>query len=221
LNTRYKIFYIFAAAILTITVLRMFFLASYGGKSYRQEADNTSAHHGELSAIRGRIYDENDQLLAWSERSCDLLFRAEYSNDNDFENMCRDLKKHFPHQLLQNLSRRYSSVVKYDLTAAELTAADRLCSIYPALEIELRWERRIKHHRPELGEVRQENGTEYGISGWEKEFDDILRGQPGKFKVMLDRRGRWIDSTFRIVQASRNGQDIYLSDEKAHDDQPQ
>jgi cell division protein FtsI/penicillin-binding protein 2 len=61
---------------------------------------------------------------------------------------------------------------------------------------------------------------EHGISGWEKEFDHILRGTPGTFTVMLDRRGRWINSTFRIVTPPSGGKDIYLSEllpEKDHE----
>ena len=191
----------------------MLFLASAAGESYRQEAMKTALHTGELSAIRGRIYDNNDQLLAWSERSCDLIYYAGRDSGNDFDAMCKALKKHFPPQLVDKIVSSRTSVIKFDLTANELAAADRLCNIYPALEIELRWERRIKYDHPQLGKVRQINGIERGISGWEAEFDDTLRGHPGKFSVMLDRRGRWIDSTFRITQPSRSGQDVYLSEE--------
>ena len=44
------------------------------------------------------------------------------------------------------------------------------------------------------------------------EYDHLLRGTPGKFTVMLDRHGKWINQTFRIITPPAAGQDIYLSD---------
>jgi cell division protein FtsI/penicillin-binding protein 2 len=97
-------------------------------------------------------------------------------------------------------------------TAAELEKADRLCEKYPGLHIKLRWERRIAANQQEMiGEVRQINGVEVGISGLEKKYDSLLRGTPGQFTVMLDRHGHWINSTFRIVKAAENGEDLLLT----------
>ena len=104
-------------------------------------------------------------------------------------------------------------IIKYNLTAAELAKADELSNHCSEFNVELRWERFHKEFSNEIGEVRQINGMESGISGLEKEYDHLLRGQPGKFTVMLDRHGKWINQTFRIVTPPVAGKDIYLSDE--------
>ena len=189
----------------------MFFLASYRGKSYRQEADNTSAHHGELSAIRGRIYDENDRLLAWSERSYDLILKARGTPEEE-KHLQRLLKKNF-NFTLPGKETTLPIIIKYALTGDELEKADDLAEKYPSLAVELRWERRCSAIDPRLGKVRQTGGTEEGISGWEKKFNDRLRGKEGTFSVMCDRRGRWMNSTFRIITPPQSGEDIYLSEE--------
>ena len=107
----------------------------------------------------------------------------------------------------------YPQILKYNLTASELEKADMLAELYSNIDVELRWERRCRYFVPELGEVRQTDGTEVGISGWEKRFNDRLSGKAGTFTVMLDRYGKWLNSTFRITQAAVNGEDIFLSEE--------
>ena len=92
----------------------------------------------------------------------------------------------------------------------ELELADALTQEYPELEIRLRWERRRRADAPYCGEVGQVNGMEQGLSGLELEHDAVLRGTPGRYTVMLDRQGRWLDATFRIVTPARPGRDLFL-----------
>lgn len=108
-------------------------------------------------------------------------------------------------------------IIKYNLTADELARADELSSRCSEFDVELRWERFHKEFNKEIGEVRQISGMESGVSGLEKEYDHILRGTPGKFTVMLDRHGKWINQTFRIITPPTPGKDIYLSNEDGDD----
>ena len=75
LNSTRKLFFIFIALLLTIAAARMIFLAGSGGRVYRQESAKLSQRSGKLTAIRGRIFDRSDQLLAWSERCYDLVLQ--------------------------------------------------------------------------------------------------------------------------------------------------
>ena len=81
---------------------------------------------------------------------------------------------------------------------------------FPELDIRLRWERRRGEGMPDVGSVRQSDGMELGVSGAELRHDAVLRGTPGRYTVMLDRKGRWIDSTFRILIPPRAGNDVTL-----------
>ena len=72
MNKRFTIFLSLSAAILLLLLTRMAMLAGLSGKDYRAESGRISEKTGELSAIRGRIFDEKENLLVWSERCYDL-----------------------------------------------------------------------------------------------------------------------------------------------------
>lgn len=215
MDNRRKVFFILSALLFAVLLCRMLFLAGSGGGSYRQSAGKTSHTTGLLSAIRGRIFDRHDKLIAWSERCYDLTV-IQLPED-------KKRRQHLQNVLFAAMqikidwdkfnSDTLPAVIKFNLTAAELASADTLTEKYSEFDVDLRWERRRSAAIPELGEVRQTDGMEHGVSGWEKEFDHILRGKPGTFSVMLDRHGKWVNSTFRIITPPCNGTDVYLSEE--------
>ena len=220
MSKRHKIFFVLSALFFAVLLWRMLFLAGSGGDDYRQIVGKISEKTGHLSAIRGRIFDKNNNLLAWSERCYDLQLNELPQDTKRLKTINAQLNKLFGCTLdkvkLHNAA--LPLVVKYNLTADELAGADALAEQYSEFEIILRWERRNSIHTPELGEVHQINGMEYGISGWEKEFDHILQGTPGTFTVMRDRHGRWVNSTFRIIKPPTGGSDVYLSDQEPEAD---
>ncbi len=216
MDRRHKLFFIAVLLLLLIIILRMALLAgNYGGK-YRRDAQKISQKTGKLAAIRGRIYDQKDQLLVWSERCYDLVLQPGAVDDEIRKKIQLDLHKKMNLPLEKySFENNYPLVLKYNLTAAELCAADELSRKYRHLSVELRWERRIADSSFDCGEVRQINGMEVGISGLEKKFDKLLRGTPGEFTVMLDRHGNWMNSTFQITVPPRRGEDIFLEEDSS------
>lgn len=210
MSKRRNIFLLFCAALVLVIFFKLLYLAGPGGAAYRAEALKISHKTGELAAIRGRIFDSNGELIVWSERSYDLFFNARKLPLDRRKMLNKVLRSTLIAGLPLQLPQ-HSGVLKYNLTADELATADELSSLYPEFSVELRWERISLHPPPQLGEVRQQDGMEHGISGWEQKYESKLRGQPGAFSVMLDRRGRWINPTFRIIKPPVPGQDIYLN----------
>ena len=222
MDSRHRVFFTGLALAAAVIVLRMLFLAASGGRDYRAEGNAIAEEKGKLPAIRGRIFDKNDSLLAWSERCYDLILKSRGTTAEE-EHLQRYLKKNFNFSL-PGRETVLPIIIKYNLTGDELEKADDLSEKYPFLAVELRWERRYSAFDPRLGEVRQTGGIEEGISGWEKEFNTRLRGKEGTFTVMRDRRGRWMNSTFRIVTPPQSGEDIFLnthSDGSSTDEQTQ
>lgn len=214
MTTRHKIFFYLALLLVSLLLLRLFYLAGPPGDSLRNEAENIAVYEGVIPAIRGRIFDKSGQLLAWSERCYDLTFHARKANLSDTTKLLAAIRQIPDCSSTTAQQLTHDRVIKYNLTGSELIEADKLCRIHPALTVDLRWER---HHSDAeatdiLGEVRQINGMEIGISGIELEFEDDLHGTAGKFIVMLDRHGRWLDQTFQIIQNPCNGDDIVLTD---------
>lgn len=218
LNKRCIIFLSASAAILLLLVVRMAMLAGAYGRNYRSESSRISEKKGEISAIRGRIFDEKEEVLVWSERCYDLTLDARNITGQRYSVIHKTYRKIFAGENMPELKPGALQVIKYNLTASELARADELSSSCGEFNVELRWERFQREFSNEIGEVRQINGMESGISGLEKEYDHLLRGQPGKFTVMLDRHGRWINQTFRITTPPVAGKDIYLSDEDGDGD---
>lgn len=217
MDKRHTIFLSAAAAILLLLAVRMAMLAGSSGKDYRFESGRISEKTGEISAIRGRIFDEKENLLVWSERSYDLTVDTRNMTDQRYR-LIRSLYRNiFAGENMPELVPECFQIIKYNLTAEELARADELSSRCSEFDVELRWERFHKEFNKEIGEVRQISGMESGVSGLEKEYDHILRGTPGKFTVMLDRHGKWINQTFRIITPPAPGKDIYLSNEDGDD----
>ena len=210
MTRRHKLFLLLAAAALLVIGARHAYLAGPGGEDLRREAARISRREGELSAIRGRLLTPDGQVAAWSERCYDLIWMASPADLRRVEEIrAALLQAFFPAGAPERLPAP-GTPVKYELTARELEIADALAQEFPELDIELRWERRHGENAPGVGAVRQVHGMERGVSGAELRYDAILRGTPGRYTVMLDRRGRWIDSTFQILTPSRPGKDVTL-----------
>ena len=65
--------------------------------------------------------------------------------------------------------------------------------------------------RRRLGEIRWEGGRSVGISGLEREHDALLAGQPGLYRVLVDKRGQWVPETWQVLQPMRAGYDVHLA----------
>lgn len=199
-----------AAAALLIIGGRHAYLAGPGGAALRAEAARVACFEGELSAIRGRILTPEGKVAAWSERCYDLIWVKTSAGPRRTAEVRAALVRRFFSDAPDRVPAP-GAPVKYELTMRELEAADLLTQEYPELDIRLRWERRRGEGGPDVGSVRQRDGMEQGVSGAELRYDAVLRGTPGRYTVMLDRKGRWIDSTFRIVTPPRAGDDVTLS----------
>lgn len=211
MSARHKILFAAALVILLVILCRMAYLAGPAGQRFRDAANKAAREEGILSAIRGRIFSADGKLLAWSVRRYDLVWKQiKHPILPEREQELRRALKEILSADITIVPPQPGAVIKYDLTINELEAADKLAQEYKELDVHLRWERCFDKPSGELGEVRQEKGQEIGISGYEAQYDAQLRGTPGVYSVMLDRRGRWIDSTFRIKQQPQNGQDVYL-----------
>ena len=54
-------------------------------------------------------------------------------------------------------------------------------------------------------------GRLVGLDGEERMLDRKLAGREGRFKVMLDKNGRWVDGTLKMLEQPKGGDDICLN----------
>ncbi|MFA4944242.1 MAG: hypothetical protein WC789_06020 [Lentisphaeria bacterium] len=169
---------------------------------------------GEIPAPRGRILDRYGRPLAWSTRHFTLAWTVP-ADARAAEEEAAVLQSWLPRaKLPPELVPGQRLRIQAGLTSGEVEQAHRLRSGMVGLEVESQV-RRQRLSLPAVaalvGEVRiLPDGREVGVSGLEKEWDARLRGQPGRFKVMVGRDGRWRKETWQKLREMEPGYDVYV-----------
>jgi cell division protein FtsI (penicillin-binding protein 3) len=184
----------------------------------RHLADMTRAsiYEGVIPAKRGRLLDRNGVPLAWSQRRFSLTWRVPSDRDAAHSELAR-ITSALPGLRVGDDglpgAPGASVTLSRDLTVSEASALASLCAELGGLSLTGTFVRRHslagKGGR-QLGRVARVDGTEVGVSGYELTHDAFLRGRPGMFRVMVDKRGQWIPETWEKVRDMRPGYDVYL-----------
>lgn len=158
---------------------------------------------------RARLLDADNVPLAWSERYFDLIWQEPAAPSSGA--LCKLASEL---ALPMELEAEGSTwILHRDLTPEELLKTAPVLQKHPALHIRSRLERiavNIPELREKIGKTELRQGALQGISGWELQYDAQLRGIPGKYEVMLDRRRRWIDNTWNLITPAVPGRDVRL-----------
>ena len=160
-----------------------------------------------IPAGRGSILDKNNVPLAWSERHFELL-SALPSGEHFSSRQQERLREIFPHRVFSTVTGG-SSVLCPRLTPREIDALEPLIRRGFPLKIRPKTRRLTVSSaelEKQLGSVR--DGV--GISGWERKYDHLLRGQDGRGRIMLDRRRNWIYSTWQTAVSPVRGRDVIV-----------
>ena len=204
MSVRSRLIIIFLTCWFAIIIVRMAYLASGFSSRFRIESEAVSGKLYKIQAHRGAIYDAKNRKLVWSEK----FYRLTVSGTLD-ENETEQLKN-----LLSE--RELPQTIPLDhqidhLTAKELLDVEKLVKNTPALHLSsVNVRRRID--APGInklaGTVSEKDGS--GVSGWEKQYDNILRGTDGELRVTRDRMGRWLKGSGEIKKMPVPGRDVKL-----------
>ena len=185
---------------------------------YLEAMQREAVFEGVVPAARGRILDRDSRVLAWSDR----VFAVHWRVPRDAAQaitllalldaqpwLTATLPRPLPPTALGTRLE-----LAQDLPAERAVRLETLADQVPGLEITSGFRRHLAPEpgwREYIGRVAQgADGSEVGLSGAEREYDDILRGLPGAFHVMLDKDGRWLPETWRKVGDLRPGLDVQL-----------
>ena len=185
--------------------------AVYFGAVVRDRYLKSSVHLSErvvnIPARRGSILDRNGIKLIWSERFFDLW--CTLPSNKKFTTIQLDvIKKALPERKIEPGPGKFQ--IASGLTAVETLAVEPLIRRGYPLQIRTI----VKRQKIDNAAVVRKAGyirNGRGISGWEKEYDDILRGVNGKGQVSVDRRQNWIPGSFKLLTPPRHGKDVSLS----------
>ena len=199
---------IFGAGFLTCAV-RGCRLAGPERAAIIARGEKTARVHRNLPAKRGRILDREGKVLVWSEIYFDLRYNADGENELS-EDEQQTLIALFGKVDIQ---AGPGAVLRRHLTPGELLALEPLLRRGAPLKVAVRHERMLCNSdavRRLAGTVEVRQGTQCGVSGWELEHELTLRSVPGEYSVLLDRFGKYMPKSFRLISKPQEGRDVRL-----------
>lgn len=179
---------------LAIAGIRTWQIAVWQRNDFLKAGENVARFVGNIPPQRGKIIDRNGVALAWNERFYDLVADLEEGESyTDFER--QEILRRFPK------ANWRLKTLKTGLSPAEVMDLEKLISGGVRVKIVPRNER-IMINSPELRLKLQE---------LDRKYDATLRGEPGKFQVLLDHYHQWIPSTWELLSPPVPGLDLQLN----------
>jgi penicillin-binding protein 2 len=188
---------------------RLVYLQIFCYGEFEQKAQHQQHRTVEVSAKRGIIYDRNGRELAMS-IAVDSVFGVPTENPNGFANaisLISRITHDDPREILARCeaSRSFCWIArKADADEAERIRALNLRGIH--------FQKESKRFYPKRELAAQVLGyvgmDDEGLSGIEREYDDQLRGKPGRMLISVDARRKWFGS---VEKEPEPGQNVVLT----------
>lgn len=201
--------YVISAIFLTIAILyliRLFYIQVINDK-YKLAADDNALRHKIEYPERGIIYDRNGKILVYNEAAYDLMVipkRVKNIDTSDLCNMLQITKEEFIQKLKKLKKKKFSSfrpeVFEGEISLETYATLQEKLYKFPGFFVQARTLRKYPlsiapHALGYVGEVDEKiiaanpyyrMGDNMGLSGVEKSYEEILRGQRGVKIVMVD-----------------------------------
>ena len=182
----------FVLAVLTAGV-RAWYIACFRRREFIAAGEKAARRSFTLPARRGRIFDASGLRLVWHERCYDLV--STRSGDMKLDDWELDELRRAVGTIDPD-----SAVLRRNLDAAQVMVLESALRSGVRARVVVRDER-MTVDSPAVRRHAYE---------WEIEHGRLLSGRDGTVTVMLDRFGRWIPSTVRVVEQPRPGNDLHL-----------
>jgi len=200
--------------------------------SYKLSAENNSRREVIIYPARGLVYDRNGKLMVSNQAAYDIMINPIQLDDFDTLDFCNTLqieKEDLIRRIEQAIdyTRFAPSVFMKQVTAEISSVFQEKLYKYPGFFVQTRTLRRYTrpmapHVLGYVGEVNRKTiesddyykmGDYIGISGIEKTYEEILRGEKGQKNYLVDVHNRitgdWQGG--RYDQAPKLGTDIVLT----------
>ena len=204
-------------ALLSLALVRSFWLQGVQGGSYKAEAHNQQTDTVTVPGLRGKITDRNGKVLAVSENAVNVIATPYQVTDPvATAGTIAELTGESQTELIEALSDRESGFAylakKVDLEVADKIRELKLDGIYTLPD-----SRRLYPQGELAAQVIGAVGTENdGLTGLEQAEEDVLGGDDGEEEVVYDGQGNPIQ--LDTVKPSSSGDDIALTIDAAIQD---
>jgi len=227
--------YIIAAIFTLVAVIflvRLFFVQVLDDQ-YKLDADNNVLRHIVKYPARGLIYDRDGELLVYNEAAYDLMVTPRQMEEEfdtvGFCNLMEITTDEFIEKIQKAKGYSYykSSIFIKEISARSYAKIQEQLFKYPAFYVQTRTlrsypERTAAHVLGYVGEASPKvieanpyykSGDHIGISGLEKEYEEVLRGKRGVKIVMVDvfnrEKGKFREGVYDSTAVS--GKNLQLS----------
>lgn len=217
---------------IALIFLTKLFVLQIINKSYKITSENNVFRHVTQYPARGKIFDRNGKLLIYNEAAYDLMVIPKQINKTfDTSEFCKllDIDKEFFISHI-NKCKKYSyyrpSVFIQQISKEDYGHIVEVLYRYPGFYFQTRTLRRYPestaaHSLGDVGEVGKKlietnsyykSGDYVGLSGIERQYEELLRGKKGMKIVMVDvhnrEKGSYENGEFDTLPVS--GSDLYL-----------
>jgi penicillin-binding protein 2 len=234
LERRILLFHIGLTVILLGFILDFWNLQGVHGEEYASLAENNRLRRIPLKPTRGEIFDRNEEVIASTRPSLDLVLRREGRHDlrSQMESLSAiiDVSVEELDGRLEAIRGRplfEPLVVKEDVSLADLARIEIRREEFPSVEIR----QNARRHYPErrliahsigyVGEVSEgqlttrndvnlQRGDIVGKSGVERAYDDPLRGSRGWMEVTVNSIGRQIGGA-HVIEEPDHGRPLQVT----------
>ena len=231
-SSRMLMAFLFILVITSVLLLRLYNLQISNHNYYVEEALGNQMRTLPITPTRGKIFDRNGQIIATNQLSYKLtltpektkniaktllsLKRSGFIGEDDIERFHKNRNRY---KKFHNIPLRHKLSEKQ---VAEFLVSNQFIGI----DVEPYFHRVYPHNESSVhvaGYVSRMNkkdkafydkknylGTTFvGKVGIEKQYETLLHGTSGKKQIERNVTGRVIDT--QIIQAPKNGRDLYLS----------
>ncbi|MGM0366054.1 MAG: penicillin-binding protein 2 [Actinomycetota bacterium] len=221
------------ASVVTILVLRLYFLQVMSGDLFAEKAQENIVRTKTIPAPRGNIYDRNGELLVKSIPVFAIAVepRTALASEETLRFLSRNLDIDYQSlkEKLENTNISYLEriILAQDIDYQTLITFKENMTGLSGVEVmdiylrEYSYGSLAAHVLGYTGEIDEdtlasekfrgvyEGGDQIGISGIEQSYEDILKGIKGKVTYEVDPLGRPVTTIERIDYIS--GNDLYLT----------
>lgn len=214
--TRVYVVLVLLCILPVLVVMRVMHVAFGQGEELRDIGERQANSYQEIPAMRGTILDREGRILAVNTARYDLAldpkmpgFEAE--QDAFFDKLSKLTGKsasHFRRRVRERSSPNYV-LLERDLNEAQKEEIDEWG--IPGVILSPEFGRRYNYGRTGAHLLGHVNTDGHGIAGIEIQYDEYLRGAPGRRAIKRDRLGRIKAFVGASVVEPENGESVVLT----------
>jgi cell division protein FtsI/penicillin-binding protein 2 len=218
---RFKFIMFFLTLWAAVITVRLFYFSIINREQALVQMEHESLERKTIRALRGRIMSVDGDVLVRSKHIAQLVLSHKIQS-HQLSALLIILEKEMKIKRRDAMLKVFKApartdvILKENLSLQEITQFSKSLGVNSYLKIKMTFfrEQLVKDKQGRFGETIFEAGNFVGVSGYEKKYNELLRGQDLIYEVMVDKRGEVILKTFNELQKQEQGKDVFLTEKE-------